>query len=147
MRDLRSYPTPPLSEFHAGLRFADVPPAVAEKAKEHFLDWFASALAGKDSRPVRAFEAFAKQMGPPSGGSEVLPSRTVTSPWFAALVNGAASHVVEQDDLHNSSVLHPGTAVFPPVVAVAQPANTSRQAVTPTARPALHAGRRTPKRP
>src|SRR5215468_7622799 len=64
MRDLHSYPTRQLSEFIAGLRFADVPTGVAEKAKELFLDWFASALAGKDSRPVRAFEAFAKQMGP-----------------------------------------------------------------------------------
>ena len=125
MRDLHSYPTRQLSEFIAGLRFADVPTGVAEKAKELFLDWFASALAGKDSRPVRAFEAFAKQMGPPSGGSEVLPSRTVTSPCFAALINGAASHVVEQDDLHNSSVLHPGTVVFPPVLALAQAENKS----------------------
>src|SRR5215468_6308984 len=144
MRDLHSYPTRQLSEFIAGLRFADVPTGVAEKAKELFLDWFASALAGKDSRPVRAFEAFLKQMGPsihpepseaksrgdlPSGGSEVLPSRTVTSPWFAALVNGAASHVVEQDDLHNSSVLHPGTVVFPPVLAVAQAENKSGKEV------------------
>ena len=139
MQDLLSYPTRRLSEFIAGLRFADVPTAVVEKAKELFLDWFASALAGKDSRPVRAFESFAKQMGPlaahpehsaaksilPSGGSEVLSSRAVTSPFFAALINGAASHVVEQDDLHNSSVLHPGTVVFPPVLAVAQAENKS----------------------
>ncbi|MGA4815496.1 hypothetical protein ACPA9J_10845 [Pseudomonas aeruginosa] len=28
-------------------------------------------------------------------------------------MNGAASHVVEQDDLHSSSVLHPAAVVFP----------------------------------
>ncbi|WP_134534202.1 MmgE/PrpD family protein, partial [Pseudomonas aeruginosa] len=38
----------------------------------------------------------------------------------AALVNGAASHVVEQDDLHNSSVLHPAAVVFPAAMAAAQ---------------------------
>jgi 2-methylcitrate dehydratase PrpD len=26
---------------------------------------------------------------------------------MVALVNGASSHVVEQDDLHNSSMMHP----------------------------------------
>ena len=35
-------------------------------------------------------------------------------------MNGAASHVVEQDDLHNSSVLHPAAVVFPAALAAAQ---------------------------
>jgi len=57
--------------------------------------------------------------------SEILVSRKCTSPLFAALINGAASHFVEQDDLHNSSVLHPGTVVFPAVLAAAQAAGAS----------------------
>src|SRR5690606_966512 len=57
---------------------------------------------------------------PTNGTAEILTSRTRTSALFAALVNGAASHFVEQDDLHNSSVLHPGTVVFPAVLAAAQ---------------------------
>ncbi len=64
-------------------------------------------------------------MGPREGDSEILVSRKKTSPMFAALINGAASHYVEQDDLHNSSVLHPGTVVFPAVLAVAQTARLS----------------------
>jgi 2-methylcitrate dehydratase PrpD len=36
------------------------------------------------------------------------------------MVNAAASHVVEQDDVHNGSVFHPATVVFPPVLAVAE---------------------------
>jgi 2-methylcitrate dehydratase PrpD len=115
-----SQPTRRLCEFVAGLRYADVPPAVVDAAKALFLDWTGSALAGKDARPVRALEAFAGCMGPASGPSEVLTSRTRTSPLFAALVNGAASHVVEQDDVHNGSVFHPATVVFPAVLAVAQ---------------------------
>src|SRR3954467_14146326 len=113
-------PTATLCEFLAGFRWADVPSAVVENAKELFLDWFGSALAGKDSRPVRAFQAFARQAGPPGGPSEVLVDRSGTSPYFAALVNGASSHVVEQDDVHNGSVFHPGTVVFPAVLALAQ---------------------------
>jgi 2-methylcitrate dehydratase PrpD len=39
---------------------------------------------------------------------------------FAAMVNAASSHFMEQDDIHNSSVFHPGTVVFPAVLAIAQ---------------------------
>jgi 2-methylcitrate dehydratase PrpD len=39
---------------------------------------------------------------------------------FAAMVNAASSHVAEQDDVHNGSVFHPATVVFPPALAVAQ---------------------------
>ena len=64
-------------------------------------------------------------MGPATGPSEVLISRRTTSPLFAALVNAAASHLAEQDDVHNGSVLHPGTVVFPPALAVAQSLGSS----------------------
>ena len=77
-------------------------------------------LPDKNARPVRIFEQFAETMGPAEGPSEILPSRRRTSPLFAALVNGAASHVVEQDDLHNASVFHPATVVFPAALAAAQ---------------------------
>src|SRR5918992_1135077 len=114
-----------LASFLSGLRFEDLPDEVVERTKELFLDWAASALAGKNSRPVRVFERFAGTMGPAEGPSEILPSRRRTSPLFAALVNGAASHVVEQDDLHNASVFHPATVVFPAALAAAQQAGAS----------------------
>jgi 2-methylcitrate dehydratase PrpD len=113
-------PTRTLCEFVADVRFRDVPAPVVATAKDLLVDWLGSALAGKDSRPVRAMEAFARKMGPAAGPSEVLPSRSSTTPFFAALVNGASSHVVEQDDVHNGSVFHPATVVFPAVLAVAQ---------------------------
>jgi 2-methylcitrate dehydratase PrpD len=109
-----------LSAFLASIRYEDLPQAVVVRTEELFLDWFASALAGKGARPVTVIEQFAAAMGPQDGRAENLLTRKRTSPFFAALVNGAASHFVEQDDLHNSSVLHPGTVVFPAVLAAAQ---------------------------
>jgi 2-methylcitrate dehydratase PrpD len=114
-----------LADFAANLRFEDIPHAVIQRAEDLFLDWFGSALAGKNSRPVEALECFAKSMGPATGISEVLISRRATSPLFAALVNAAASHFAEQDDVHNGSVFHPGTVVFPPALAVAQSLGSS----------------------
>src|SRR5690606_29784581 len=38
----------------------------------------------------------------------------------AALVNGAASHVVELDDIHKGSIIHAATVVIPAALAVAE---------------------------
>jgi 2-methylcitrate dehydratase PrpD len=113
-------PTADLARFVVALSYDDLPAAVVAKAKELLIDWLGSALAGKDSRPVLCFEDFEARMGPATGRCEVLPSRAATSAWFAAMINAAASHVVEQDDVHNASVFHPATVVFPVALAVAQ---------------------------
>jgi 2-methylcitrate dehydratase PrpD len=114
-----------LAGYLASLRYDDLPPEVVDRTKELFLDWMASALAGRGARPVEALEGFARMMGPEDGPSEILVSRRRTSPLFAALVNGASSHVVEQDDVHNESVFHPATVVFPAALAAAQQTGAS----------------------
>ena len=116
-----------LASFLSALRFEDLPDEVVERIKLLFLDWVASALAGKDARPVQVLERFACVMGPEDGSSEILVSRRRTSPLFAALVNGASSHTVEQDDVHNGAVFHPATVVFPAVLASAQQTGSSDQ--------------------
>ncbi len=113
-------PTRQLAEFLAGLRYTDLPAEVVAMAKDLFVDWLGSALAGTGSPQVRAFQGLARKMGPAAGPSEVLADRSTTSPLLAAMVNAAASHVVEQDDVHNGSVFHPAAVVFPPALAAAQ---------------------------
>jgi 2-methylcitrate dehydratase PrpD len=117
---MHDHPSKVLAAFAAGLRVDDIPALVLRRTEDLFLDWIGSVLAGKGSRPVETIGAFAQAMGPTDGPSEVLISRTRTSPLFAAMVNAAASHVAEQDDVHNGSVFHPAAVVFPPVLAVAQ---------------------------
>jgi len=113
-------PSTQLAEFAANLKFSDIPEAVVRRAEDLLLDWFGSALAGKVGRPVQVIEAIAREMGPQEGRAEVLISRRMTSPLFAALVNGASSHYAEQDDVHNGSVFHPAAVVFPAALAIAQ---------------------------
>lgn len=114
------HPTQTLATFAAGLRVESIPASVLRRAEDLLLDWVGSALAGKAAPPVEIIERFARAMGPTEGKAQVLISRRHTSPLFAAMVNAAASHVVEQDDVHNGSVFHPATVVFPPALAVAQ---------------------------
>jgi 2-methylcitrate dehydratase PrpD len=115
-----SSPTRTLAEFVAALRFETLPDNVVEGTKNLLVDWLGSALAGKGARPVCALEKFAASMGPAGGPCEIIHSGESTSAWFAALINGAASHVAEQDDVHNGSVFHPAAVVFPAALAAAQ---------------------------
>ena len=114
------HPSRTLARFAAELRLEQIPPAVLRRTEDLLLDWVASALAGKAAEPVEIIQRFARAMGPTAGAAQVLISRRRTSPLFAAMVNAASSHVAEQDDVHNGSVFHPATVVFPPALAVAQ---------------------------
>ena len=109
-----------LCQFVADLRFEAIPPRVIQFTKGLLIDWLGSALAGRGAPQVEAIERFVAAMGPETGPSTIVPSRRKTSPYFAAMVNAAASHVVEQDDVHNGSVFHPATVIFPAVLAVAE---------------------------
>jgi len=114
-----------LAAFAANLRYEDIPAPVLRRAEDLLLDCLASILAGASARAVQAIDRYAAAMGPTDGASEVLITRRRTSPLFAAMVNAAAAHVVEQDDVHNGSVFHPAAVVFPPALAVAQALGSS----------------------
>jgi len=112
--------TQQLAAFLAELSYEQIPGHVLDRTEDLFLDWLGSALASEGARPIPLFEAYAQKMGPADGPARILVNGRGTSAYFAALVNGASSHLVEQDDLHNSSVLHPATVVFPAALAAAQ---------------------------
>ncbi len=147
-------PCSELAAFAADLRFDDIPASVVQKTEDLLVDWFGSAVAGHGARPVESITRFAMAMGPqatiplegpqaaipsngpqavaggdtpPAGQSEVIVNGAFTSPYLAAMANAAASHVAEQDDVHNGSVFHPATVVFPPALAVAQALGASGQ--------------------
>ncbi len=109
-----------LTEFLAGLAYEQIPEPVLARTEDLFLDWLGSALASAGSHPIPLFERYAQKMGPADGPARILVNGQSSSAYFAALVNAASSHLVEQDDLHNSSVLHPATVVFPAALAAAQ---------------------------
>ena len=123
-------PTAQLAAFAARLRFDAIPELVIRRTEDLLVDWFGSAVAGHGSRPVQSITRFAQTMGgsaPAAGSAEVIVSRTRSSPYFAAMANAAASHVAEQDDVHNGSVFHPATVVFPAAMATAQALGASGQ--------------------
>ncbi len=118
-------PAAQLAAFAADLRFDAIPEPVVRFTENLLVDWFGSAVAGRGARPVESIARFAQSMGPAEGPSEVLINRRGSSPYLAAIANAAASHLAEQDDVHNGSVFHPATVVFPPALAVAQALHAS----------------------
>jgi len=121
-------PSQLLADFASSLKFEDIPQAVIDRVTELYVDWTGSALSGKGHRAISILEEFADAMGPAEGPCQILTSRKTTSPFFASMVNAAASHISEQDDVHNGSVFHPATIVFPAALAVAQEKQLSGKA-------------------
>jgi 2-methylcitrate dehydratase PrpD len=122
-----AHPTQTLADFAATLTFDAIPAPVLRRIEDLLLDWFGSTLAGKGARAVEIMAAFVESMGPQDGPSEILVHRRGSSPLLAAMANAAASHVAEQDDVHNGSVFHPACVVFPAALATAQALGRSGQ--------------------
>jgi hypothetical protein len=102
--------TEKLAQWAVSLQYQDIPQEVIERTKELFLDWLGCAIAGRHHPAVLAIARYTTEMGPTAGKKSEFVDGSIgflTSPAFAALVNGASSHVVEQDDLHNRSMMHP----------------------------------------
>ncbi|WP_429485402.1 MmgE/PrpD family protein [Paraburkholderia youngii] len=119
---MNDHPSLTLATFAAQLDFDSIPNEVVERTVNLYVDWLGSALAGKGARPVETIARFARAAAGATneGLCEVLIDRGRTTPYFATMINGAASHFAEQDDVHNGSVFHPATVVFPVALALAQ---------------------------
>jgi 2-methylcitrate dehydratase PrpD len=108
-----------VSEYIAGALKRPLPEAVVEKTKHHVLDTFAAMVSGSRLLPGRKAIAYAKSLG---GAKEacVIGSRLVTSAQHAALANGMLGHADETDDSHAPSLCHPGCAIVPAALAMAE---------------------------
>lgn len=102
-------PTSRLAKWATNLQYEHIPTEAVQRTKELYLDWLGCTIAGRNHPAVSAIVKYAVQMGPSTGSSELVDGSLglTSSPAFASLVNGASSHVVEQDDLHNRSIMHP----------------------------------------
>jgi 2-methylcitrate dehydratase PrpD len=90
------------------------------RTRELLLDLLGVALAGSRQESSRSARAAALAVGGSSGQACVIGTGQRTSAPWAALANGTAAHAVELDDVTTESSLHPGVAVIPAAVALAQ---------------------------
>jgi 2-methylcitrate dehydratase PrpD len=111
-----------LSHYIANAAAADLPPDVLETAKRHILDTLAAMVSGSKLIPGQlALKYIRDQGGVPQ--AQVAGTRMRTSAVNAAFVNGMMAHADETDDSHRASLIHPGAAITPAALAVAEASN------------------------
>ncbi len=92
-------------------------------AKRCLVDWFATTVPGGVRAPATLLaEALDEEvrLEGPSGHSELVPGGATTNMRTAALINSAAAHTVEFDDIWRDGLYHPGAPVISAALAVAQ---------------------------
>lgn len=112
-----------LAKYVVETTYDDIPEDVVEFTKLCILDYFSSAIAGKDTEPVQKVEELVEVLGGNRQASLINGGKSSAA--NAALLNGAAGHIVEQDDIHKSSIIHAATVVIPAALAVAEWKNLS----------------------
>lgn len=96
--------------------FSEETTAVAKKC---ILDWLASALGGSRTDVGQIMGDYVLDLGR-GGGATLIGRREKIPALHAALANGTASHVLELDDVHRTSIYHPGAAVIPAALALGE---------------------------
>ena len=103
-----------LSEGIAALLQRPVSRAVRRRAALHVLDWVGCAIAGRAATPGELFARYGTARG--AGPCHAIGVGRLEAA-AAAFVNGAYGNVLEMDDIHRTSVLHPGPVVIPAALA------------------------------
>jgi len=113
-----------LATFIAKCSYTELPEDVRALAKQCLLDWLGSAIRGSVEPPAQMYLEVARAEGG-NPRATALPDRFKTSASWAAQINAAASHTVEMDDLHPTSVLHPAAPIISAAVAVGEAVNAT----------------------
>ncbi len=108
-----------LSTFIAEARNATLPAHAVEAAEHHILDTLAAIISGTRLQPGWLGIGYARDLGGVPEAS-ILGTPIVTSAATAALANGISAHSDETDDSHFTSRTHPGAAILPAALAVAE---------------------------
>ena len=95
-----------LAAWSAGLQFDDLPDNVVHAAKRSLLDHLGLVIGAGDEPAVQHALATVRELGG-SPHASVLGTDHRTSVQNAALVNAIASHVLDYDDTHLPTVIHP----------------------------------------
>jgi 2-methylcitrate dehydratase PrpD len=116
-------PTARLAAFVVDARLADIPEATRHEAKRAILDVLGVALGAAEMPAVEIARRVAAELGG-NAQATLWADGARTSVTQAALVHGIMCHVLDYDDTHLPTILHPSG----PLVAAALPLAESRGA-------------------
>ena len=121
-------PTRQLAAFYAGAGTIALPDAVWHEAERTLVNFVGCAIGGTGHPAVvaawNAIEPFAG-----AAQATLLGRPERTDALSAALLNGIASHVLDFDDTHEATLIHPGGPVLAAAAALAEWRETSGEAL------------------
>jgi 2-methylcitrate dehydratase PrpD len=108
-----------LARFVVGTAPEHVPAAARHEAIRTLVNWMGCALGGAHHEAItRALQALAPFAGAPQ--ASVIGRSERLDCLHAALVNGMSAHVLDFDDTHLRTLLHPGVPVASTLLALAE---------------------------
>jgi 2-methylcitrate dehydratase PrpD len=111
--------TRPLASWVAGCRPADIPDAVRQEGLRTFFNWLGCAVGGARHETVdRALQAVTPFSGPAT--ATVIGRGERLDALHGALLNGISSHVLDYDDTHLKTIIHPAGPVASALLSVAE---------------------------
>ena len=111
--------TTQLAEFITGFDAAAIPQAVRDVAQRSLVNWAGCALGGAKHPAVDiALEAMRPFIGAPH--ATVIGRADRVDALNAALLNGISSHVLDFDDTHLATLVHPSGPVLSALLALAE---------------------------
>jgi 2-methylcitrate dehydratase PrpD len=122
-------PLPILAAHAAEWRTRPLTPELEPHARRALVDWFAALLAGASRPPATLLAAALEDETRGGGGAVCYVSGRRVPLRHAALLNGAASHIVEFDDIYRYAIYHPGCPTIGAALAAAQVQGTDMAAL------------------
>jgi 2-methylcitrate dehydratase PrpD len=108
-----------LARFILSSRFEDLPEPVRHEGARTLLNWVGCAVGGSRHETVsNAMAALSPFFGP--GQATLLGRSERADVLHAALLNGISSHVLDFDDTHIETAIHPAAPVAPAILALAE---------------------------
>ena len=108
-----------LARYMVEARARRLPPEVARETRHRILDTLAAIVSGSHMKPGEMAIRYARSQGGVDEAT-VLATDIRTSAVNAALVNGMFAHADETDDFEPVTKAHPGSAVVPAALAMAE---------------------------
>jgi 2-methylcitrate dehydratase PrpD len=113
-----------LAAWIVGLNGRDIPESVRRDGVRTFVNWLGCAVGGARHETVdRALDAVKLFSG--EARAQVMGRSERLDELHAALVNGISSHVLDFDDTHLKTIIHPAGPVASAILAVAEGRNVS----------------------
>ena len=111
-------PTRDLAALASGLRHDDLPTATRRWAMHCILDWIAVTVGGSDEPLVHKLIDAAHAEGG-TGPARVIGHAAQFAGSQAAMINGAAAHALDYDDVNSRMLGHPTVPVVPALAVLA----------------------------